>query len=480
MGTKQYSNALDLLTFSRASGGTSLRKISYGSELVENGEFTTDISGWFSGSGSGIPSWNSGALDVENDGTAFNMGVASQITLEIGKVYEISVQLTAESAGNSFFSVSSVLANKNTNSQFGDVFVEVGETKTTVFVATITAAYVHLIAQSTGISTFDNISVKEVLFDQPDGTLTLFNHPDNIPRIDYYYDGTVKGLLIEEQRTNLIQYSEDFTQSSWVKANTTVTSNAAVAPDGTSAADKLVENSATSGHLVLQPYTHSGQTMTFTMYAKASERSLVRLKYYDGSNHRYGAVFDLSDGTVVNDANTISGVLLSSSIEPVGEFYRIRISGSAPAGSGNFSASLATVKTSTTNPSESYTGDGTSGIYIWGAQLEEGSFPTSYIPNNGAPSGATRSADIASIPVTDFGYNTVGTIYVDGTFRNGDTIITVGSETIDADADGEKDYAQSYTSDPSASDISFDGGTYKTVRYYPRVLTASQISEMTG
>jgi hypothetical protein len=415
MGTKAYDNALDLLTFSRASGGTSLRKISYGSELVTNGTFDTDTTGWSVAAGNGTIVSSGG----EVLGTCGTLGLlfSSSITTVVGKVYRLSV----DGRRGTFTDILQVglgatpTVTPSPRVEFTNS--SPNQTKEITFVATSTTTYINvrLAAVQSGATVYlDNVSVKEFLFDQPDGTLTLFNHPNNIPRIDYNADGTVEGLLIEEQRTNLVTYSEQFDNAAWVKSNATVTSNAAVSPDGNSAADKLVENSATSGHYVWQSYTHSGQAMTLTMYAKAGERSLVRLKYNDASNHRYGAVFDLSDGTVVNDANTISGVLLSSSIEPVGEFYRIRISGSAPAGSGIFSASLATVKTSTTNSNESYTGDGTSGIYIWGAQLEAGSFPTSYIPTSGAT--ATRSADIASIPVTDFGYNQkAGTVVVEYT-----------------------------------------------------------------
>jgi hypothetical protein len=70
-----------------------------------------------------------------------------------------------------------------------------------------------------------------------------------------------------------------------------------------------------------------------------------------------------------------------------------------------------------TTPSDdlpSYTGDGSSSIFVYGLQFEQGSFSTSYIKNEGTSGGVTRSADVASIPVADFGYNqSEGTVFVE-------------------------------------------------------------------
>ena len=111
-------------------------------------------------------------------------------------------------------------------------------------------------------------------------------------------------------------------------------------------------------------------------------------------------------------------------------------------------------------------------------QVEQGGFKTSYIPTTGAT--ATRAADVASIPVSAFGYNQkAGSIYVDGTFLNGDTIVTLGSTAIAADADGAKDYTVTYSADPSATGLVLNQGTYLDVKYYPRRLTNAQLQELT-
>jgi hypothetical protein len=102
---------------------------------------------------------------------------------------------------------------------------------------------------------------------------------------------------------------------------------------------------------------------------------------------------------------------------------------------------------------DSFTGDGTSGIYIYGAQLEAGAFPTSYIPTAGAT--ATRSADVASIPVADFGYSkSEGTLVVEARHFDSDS----GVSTVASLGDNTVDYVNMYTQYNSYYRIGAEGG----------------------
>jgi hypothetical protein len=222
----------------------------------------------------------------------------------------------------------------------------------------------------------------------------MFASPDQ-PRFDHdVLTGESKGLLIEESRTNLIEYSEDFDNAAWNgngTAGSSVSSNVVVAPDGTLTADKIVEDTSTGDHRRSQALTATAVGHTATVYLKAGGRSIGCVFIYD-STTRARAYFNLSSGTIV------STTVGTATITPVGNgWYRCSVSGTFASTSVRMFASL-----SADGTTQSYTGDGYSGIYIWGAQLEEGSFATSYIKTSGAPSGTERSADNASITGENF------------------------------------------------------------------------------
>jgi hypothetical protein len=197
---------------------------------------------------------------------------------------------------------------------------------------------------------------------------------------------TPRGLLIEEQRTNLLTYSEQFDNAAWTKSNSTITANSVAAPDGTVTADTLVEDTSTGAHQITQAYVAaSGTVVTFSVYVKQSQRSWMRITVNTASGANASAYFDVSAGTV----GAVGGG--TASITPVGNgWFRCSVTGTLTTTNPTLAILLANG-----NNGQSYTGDGTSGIYIWGAQLEAGAFATSYIPTVAA--SVTRSADVASV-----------------------------------------------------------------------------------
>ena len=221
------------------------------------------------------------------------------------------------------------------------------------------------------------------------------------PRIEYGSDGSLKGLLIEEQRANLLAHSEDFTHSSWSKNNGSITAGATTAPSG-GLADQYVEDTSNSYHRVATPMSvTSGVTYTLSVLAKYSGRQYLVMNANTLFNAR--SFFDIQAGTV---ASTLAG---TATIDDMGNGW-FRCSITATATSSH--TTQAYIGTNTSAADSAYLGDGTSGVYLYGAQLEEGSFPTSYIPTSGSQS--TRSPDIASIPVSAFGYNQeAGTVVVE-------------------------------------------------------------------
>jgi hypothetical protein len=215
---------------------------------------------------------------------------------------------------------------------------------------------------------------------------------NSAPRFDHNpTTGESLGLLVEEQRTNLLLQSEDFS-TTWTASRTSITANVEVAPNGTTTADKLIANTDANTHSVNQNATLTAASWTFSVFLKQAEYDGARILVFDGTSITYGAIFDLATGSFVSSTNSPLG----TSVSPAGNgFFRCSITVTGTAATG--AAQVRPVSAGGDN----FAGDGTSGIYLWGAQLEAGTFPTSYIPTTTAT--ATRAADVASISGSNFG-----------------------------------------------------------------------------
>ena len=227
-------------------------------------------------------------------------------------------------------------------------------------------------------------------------TVAVGDNRLNYPLLDGRVQ-TCPHLLLEPQRTNLITYSEDFSNAYWTKTGSTITSNAAISPDGTLNADKLVENTSTGQHNKTAVLGSSPNAYSFSVYAKSlSGNRYLQLRMANNISGSIVAKFDLDNGTLVYGTTLFgSGYSVNSSeiIALSDGWYKCSISGNKTDAVGN--NNIQTQLSSTTSISEvdSYTGDGTSGVYIWGAQVEEGSYPTSYVVSNSG-SATTRLAEV--------------------------------------------------------------------------------------
>lgn len=217
------------------------------------------------------------------------------------------------------------------------------------------------------------------------------NVPANTARFDY--DPVTlapKGLLVEESRTNLALNSAVITAG----AGTTVSPDAAASPDGTLSADLITETVITGEHYAGDRAiaVTAGSTYTWSVFVKdapSANRSLY-LRVAGGAN--ITLVFDPRTKTISNPGGP--GYLSSEFQELPNGWFRV--------------AMAFTAQTTTTlvcrlqffTTTSVYTGNVTSGFYLWGAQLEVGAFPTSYIPTDAT--ALTRNADVATITGTNF------------------------------------------------------------------------------
>lgn len=212
------------------------------------------------------------------------------------------------------------------------------------------------------------------------------------PRFDYDpITLACKGLLIEGGRTNLLTYSSEFVNAAWVKTNSTIVENNATAPDGTLTADKLVENTSNTPHYLYQVATTAAGSVTVAYRVKASGRDYLQIRLQEDGAFLARAEFNLSTGTAIPISGSVAKIVALKD-----GWYLISLTATS-AGSSTFQTQLWLYNDT---PVSTYTGDGTSGIYVWGAQIEAGAFPSSYIPTTTA--AITRAADVCLMTGTDF------------------------------------------------------------------------------
>lgn len=219
----------------------------------------------------------------------------------------------------------------------------------------------------------------------------------NVPRLDYpFIDGVVQDcprLLLEPQRTNSLIYSKDFTQ--WTKQNLTATSNELISPNGSQNADKILETTANSFHFAYNGILSATPSTdyTYSIFVKKLGRQYVGIQTLFNTVKGAIALFDLDNGSLAYTFQQGGHTVNNANIYNYNnDWYRITATFQVNDSTAVFGLITAddlwTTGTAYNNP---YIGDVTKGVYVYGAQVEQGSYPTSYISTNG--SSVTRLKD---------------------------------------------------------------------------------------
>ena len=306
-----------------------------------------------------------------------------------------------------------------------------------------------------------------------------------LPRRGHHiYNGSTwvnEGIQIEsEARTNLVPYSEDFSNASWTKDGATIDSDAATGPDGLTSADRLNVIAGAGDHQVFASpsgYT-TGDTVCNSVFAKVDGGRYLAVTLY-WSTHKYvSQVFDLSDGAK-GDTNlgATSGTLVSSGAENYGNgWWRLHVAGTSSAGTGNVYIAIdasdrLTPAIESGSGAPTFTAVAGEDYFIYGAQIEAGSTPSSYIPTAG--STVTRAAETLTVAAANLPYSAVNmSMQMDGEmtyadegvnsqetmvrwYLNGNDYIIIDVDTFSA-ATGEVNFRQKAT----ALDLVIASSTY--------------------
>ncbi len=306
----------------------------FGNELAINGDFTTD-SDWTKGGGWSIV-----------NGEAVHTGSGDYIeqgSLVQGTKYRVVIVVT-QASGSGFTQIymgGLTTAMTSPNTYTFDITAQSGD---------------KIKLRGLNDCKVDSISVKEILVEDGDFD---FSRSSTGTRVNS--DG-----YIEEVPWNLVTYSEDYSSGSWVKSNTTTIANDTISPRGTQDATKIYPNSSGNfRHIRNNSFSPSSGLYTFSIFAKAGELDHLVLIDYDGGG--IGIDFDLTNGVATDNATSPFDNV--DMIDYGDGWYRCV----ATATDMYFYWILSD------NGGLSVTANGTDGLFIWGAMVNEGTSVKPYI-----------------------------------------------------------------------------------------------------
>jgi hypothetical protein len=226
----------------------------------------------------------------------------------------------------------------------------------------------------------------------------------NEPRFDHNpTTGESLGLLVEEQRTNLLLRSEEFDNASWTKTAGSITADNTTAPTGNTTAELFTPTASSSFHACVQSLTVTASTpYTASVYIKGNGAPFAQLSYDNGASVGAWLNVNLSNGAITRGPEAAGGATgVSGSVTAMQNgWYRLAVTATHTGTVGRVLVMPLPSGSSTTGINATTTTATTDQIYLWGAQLEAGAFPTSYIPTTSAT--VTRSADVVSITGANF------------------------------------------------------------------------------
>jgi hypothetical protein len=408
------------LSFTRASNGTrvnsaGLVEVCPWNLLVSSQSFTTSGGDWNYTAGSGVTTGQTGydgttnAVLFTDSGANGDYG-AYQVISQLGSQ---TFSIYAKAGSVSSFAIDiyqtptpRVIVNlsNGTITSGSGVIESVGNGWYRISVTAVmtTTYYVRF-----GCTVAGNVYIQNAQLNIGSTTKPYFPTTDrlNVPRLTYQNGGGgCPSLLLEKQSTNVLTYSEQFDQ--WNTQDASVTANQITSPDGTQNADKIVENNQNQAHYVYSNTgTYASADYTVSVYAKAGERSILQLLFNGSTNINAFANFDLTNGVAYPTSST-------ATITAVGNgWYRCTITATLAAATLPLVYFAIQTSTSATR-AQAYAGNGTSGLYLWGAQSEQSSYVTSLI--NTTSASATRVADACSkTGISSLIGQTSGTMFVD-------------------------------------------------------------------